>query len=151
MEDFIPTFVVCVDAVIRKKDKFLLVRRSDSDPQEGGKWSFPGGKIEQELTSDILERSLAREVKEETGLKIENHIDLIDNGSFVRVSGHFVIMLTFLCYYKSGVARPLEDHSEVKWLSLKEIDQMWEKLPVYTQAKITALKKFLQKHPGEKF
>lgn len=61
----IPLHVVFVEAWVKKKDKYLLAKRSSKDDQAAGKWAVPGGKIEMELESNIVENSLKREVKEE--------------------------------------------------------------------------------------
>src|SRR5687768_6282514 len=50
-----------VAGIIRKENKILIARRS-SHKSLGGKWEFPGGKIEQgENPKDALERELFEE------------------------------------------------------------------------------------------
>jgi hypothetical protein len=48
-------------------------------------------------------------------------------------------MMTFLCYYKSGEAQPLEDQEEIRWLTLDELVKMKDELPSYTWQRIEAL------------
>ena len=49
----------------------LLVRRSDSEDHLPGVWSLPGGKVERGAScDDILERALAREIREEVGVSV---------------------------------------------------------------------------------
>jgi len=143
-ETNIPTHVIAVSAIVQKKDKFLIAKRACSDPQAGGDWSFPGGKVESEIGKNIIEATLKKKILEETGVEITNEIALIYNDGFIRVSGHHVVMLTFLCQYKSGEAQPLEDQEEVAWKTLNELKEMETILPEYTKNRLEALKKFLK-------
>jgi ADP-ribose pyrophosphatase YjhB (NUDIX family) len=138
-EEKINTHVAAVTGIIKKGDKYLLARRSYQDTQAGGQWSFPGGKIEMDVGVGIIELALKREIREEVGLEIEDSIEFIYNDGFIRVSGHHVVMMTFLCFWKFGEAKPLEDQSEVKWLTIDEIVKMKDELPDYTWSRIAAL------------
>lgn len=143
-EKNIPTHVVAVFGIIRKGSKYLISRRSYSDPQAGGQWSVPSGKVEIEEGIGIIEKTLKREILEEVGLKIKDKVVLLGNGAFTRVSGHNVIGLTFLCDWKSGIAKPLEDQEEIRWLHLPEILNFKE-IPNYTMDKFKLLDKYLKK------
>jgi len=138
-ENDIVTHVVAVTGIVKNGDSYLLARRSFDDPQAGGQWSFPGGKMDSEVGKGIVEEALKREIMEEVGLEIEDNVEFIYNDGFIRVSGHHVIMMTFLCFYKSGEAKPLEDQEEIKWLTLDEIKNMKDELPNYTWQRIEAL------------
>jgi len=61
---------------------------------------------------------------EETGIKIANHAELLTNNTFIRSTGQHVVALTFLCHWKSGEAKPLEDTIGVKWISEEELKDM---------------------------
>lgn len=138
MSSSIPLHVVAVTAVIRKDNKYLLAKRSSSDDQSPGEWSLPGGKVENEAGERRLEDALKREVMEEVGVEIKDDVKLIYNDAFIRSSGHHVIMLTFLCDWKSGEAKPMEDQEEVAWLSLEEIFAM-ENSPEYLKKRLSLL------------
>ncbi len=142
-EKNIPTHVVAVFGIVQKGNKYLIARRKESDPQAGGEWSVPSGKVEKGGGNGILEETLKREILEEVGIKVQSDIKLLANGSFIRVSGHSVIALTFLCKWKSGVARPLEDQDEVLWLTLPQIKRF--KMPFYTKERFVYLDKYLKK------
>lgn len=144
-EKNIPTHVVFVGAFVQKGNKFLLARRSRSDPQAGGNWSVPGGKVDMDLGEKVLEKDLKREIMEEVGLEIKDDIDLIGNDAFIRVSGHHVIGLTFLCKWKKGVAKPLEDQDEVRWVTLSEMGKMKD-MPKYLKPRIEYLRDYLKRH-----
>jgi 8-oxo-dGTP diphosphatase len=59
--------VVAVKRVILFRKKMLIIQRAFDDEVGGGTWECPGGKID---FGEELETALAREVKEEVGLKI---------------------------------------------------------------------------------
>ena len=63
-------------AVIERGDHILIARRPDHVHQ-GGKWEFPGGKLEQ---GDDPVRGLRRELQEELG------IELVAAGPLIRIS-----------------------------------------------------------------
>jgi ADP-ribose pyrophosphatase YjhB (NUDIX family) len=138
-EKNIPTFVVAVTGIVKKGNKYLLAKRCKEDKQAPGTWSMPGGKVEHAVMPYIIENSLKREIMEEVGVEIEDKVEFVYNDSFVRVSGHYVVMMTFLCFYKSGEAKALEDQDEVRWVTLKEMESM--DLPDYMKTRIAALKK----------
>jgi 8-oxo-dGTP diphosphatase len=63
-------------AVIYANGLFLLSKRLDHQHQ-GGKWEFPGGKIEE---SENTEQALLRELKEEL------NIDVLEQSHFMSLS-----------------------------------------------------------------
>jgi ADP-ribose pyrophosphatase YjhB (NUDIX family) len=116
--------LILVNAVVIKGNKVLISQRSSNEVHEPGKWTIPGGKVEKTPGNiwNIVEESLKREVLEETGIKIQNEICLITTNTFIHSTGNHVVALTFLCRYRSGKAKPLEDTIKVNWISLKQID-----------------------------
>ena len=123
MDKQIPLHIVAVLGFIQKGDKFLIAKRASNDPQAGGKWSIPGGKHEFEVGDNTVEPTLRREIKEEVGLEIEDGMIYIGNQSFIHSSGNHVVMLFFLCKYKTGKAEPLEDQEEIRWVTLAELEK----------------------------
>src|ERR1035437_3201383 len=106
-ETDINTHVVLVTAFILKKDRILLAKRSKNDPQAGGLWSMPGGKVDLDVGKSIIENTLKKEIKEEVGIEIEDEIFYLGSDAFTRVSGHHVIVLIYLTYWKSGEAKQI--------------------------------------------
>ena len=120
-----PLHVVFVEAWIKKDNTYLLAKRSSKDDQSAGKWAVPGGKVEMELETDIVENTLKREVREEVGIEIDN-FTFFNSKAFIRSSGHHVVSLSFTADYVSGEAAPLEDQDEVKWVAIDEMDDYFD-------------------------
>ena len=137
-EKNISTHVVAVFAFVEKNGKILLAKRSLDDPQAGGQWSIPGGKIDMIESPGIILETLKKEVMEEVGIEIEDDIDLVWDEGFYRVSEHHVIGLTFLCKWKKGEAKPLEDQEEVMWVSKKDLEN-FSGLPDYFKPRVKKL------------
>ena len=64
---------VAVAVIIDNDEKVLIAKRHDHLHQ-GGKWEFPGGKIEK---NESTEEALAREIKEEVGIEVKKASPLI--------------------------------------------------------------------------
>jgi len=118
--------LILVNALVEKDGKFLISQRSFEESHEPGKWTVPGGKVDQTEGNvwNIIEDTLAKEVLEETGVKIKKDAELVCNNTFIRSTGHHVVALIFLCHWKSGKAKPLEDTIDVRWISKKEVDKL---------------------------
>ena len=63
-----------VAAVIRNADGKVLVAQRPIDKHQGGKWEFPGGKVEQ---GESRRSALGRELNEELGIEISSSTRLI--------------------------------------------------------------------------
>lgn len=59
--------VTVAAAIIRRDGRFLLTERPEG-VHLGGRWEFPGGKVE---PGESLESALVREVAEELGITVE--------------------------------------------------------------------------------
>ncbi len=120
------THLILVNAVVFKGDKVLVSQRSWDEPHEPGKWTIPGGKVERTEGDvfNVIEKTLKTEVLEETGVEIEDSVELITNNTFIRSTGQHVVAIIFKCRHKSGEAKPLEDTIDCKWASLEEIKGM---------------------------
>lgn len=102
-------------AIIRKGGKFLIAKRKQGGAV-GGKWEFPGGKLED---GETPEQGLVRELKEE--LDIDAQV-----GSFFAESlsaypsGTFRIMAYQVEDFKGEIV--LREHDECRWVSLEELE-----------------------------
>lgn len=117
-------FIVNVEGAIRKNDKWLIIERSKNEEHAGGLLSLVGGKVDIEgNSSDILERTVKREILEEVGVNIKDRLTYVHSTSFVTDSGENVVDIVFLCEYDSGEAFPKspDEVEEVLWLTTKEV------------------------------
>jgi mutator protein MutT len=114
--------IVGVGAVIIRNGKILLEKRGN-DPGRG-KWSIPGGIVE---LSESPEQTVIREVREETGLVVDEP-ELIDVVSSVtsdesgKVKYHFVIV-DYLVSLRGGTAKAASDAAKLEWVRLEEVEQ----------------------------
>jgi mutator protein MutT len=114
--------VVGVGAIIVCNGKILLEKRK-SEPGRG-KWSVPGGLVE---LGESTEQAVIREVKEETGLDVENPelIDVVDNIIFDengKIEYHFVIVDYFV-RLRGGELKAADDAEELKWVALADVEK----------------------------
>ena len=132
-----PFFIVNVEAVVRRGQKYLLTLRSDAEPNAPGTLALPGGKVEfGDAANDTLEQTLKREVMEETGLEVK-HLRYLESKWFRTDDGEPVVDVVFLCDYAGGdaAARDPAEIAEVMWLNAAEV-ATHPKAPVWTQQSI---------------
>jgi len=113
--------IVGIGAIIIQDGKILLAKRG-SEPGKG-KWSVPGGVVE---LGEKLEKTVVREVKEETNIDVEvvHVIDAVNNivqDSDGKLHFHFVI-LNYLTELKGGTLQSSSDVLDTKWVSLEEAE-----------------------------
>lgn len=138
-------FVVNIEGAIHSNGKWLIIRRSEKEEHAGGSLSLVGGKCEIEgNSSDILERTLKREIFEEVGSEV-TALRYVNSSSFVTESGVNVIDIVFLCHHKSGepYAKSSEEVDEVLWMTTSEILHHKD-LPVYLKENIKLAENMLQ-------
>ena len=114
--------IVGVGAVVICDGKILLEKRKN-DPGKG-KWSIPGGLVE---LGEVVEQTVIREVKEETGLEVEKpeHIDIVDNvirDNNGEIKYHFVI-IDYFVKLKGGTLKASSDAEELKWVTFNEVEE----------------------------
>ena len=120
MRSYPPRPVIGVGAVILAGDRVLLIKRAH-EPLKG-QWSLPGGGVE---LGETLERAVAREVQEETGLDVDvgpivDVIDRIAHDADGRVEHHFVLV-DFVCRPSGGAPWTLSSASDAdaaEWVAL---------------------------------
>jgi len=125
------THFVSVTGIIKKDNKYLICKRSPNEKAFPEKWCVPGGKIEVEDfialakdTSshwlDIFEKTLRKEIFEETGLIIKN-IGYVSNLAFIRPNGFSTLIVSLFADHESGEVILKEDElTEHAWVSLEE-------------------------------
>jgi ADP-ribose pyrophosphatase YjhB (NUDIX family) len=113
--------IVGVGAVIFAAGGVVLVKRR-FEPL-AGQWSLPGGAVE---VGEPLERSIAREVEEETGLIVDvgpiiEVFDRILLDADGRVQYHFVL-IDYLCRPAGGVLAAGSDVDDVAIVDLGKLE-----------------------------
>ncbi|GEM_PF-969835 len=114
-----------VNAVVTKDNKVLISKRSMKEEHEPGKWTIPGGKVEETKGDvwNVLELNIKKEVMEETGVKVQDKMQLICNNTFVKANGTHVVAMIFLTKWESGEPKALEDTTDVKWIGIEEVEK----------------------------
>ena len=112
--------ILGVGAVVFRRGRVLLVERG-REPFKGY-WSLPGGVLE---VGETLERGVAREVKEETGLEVTPvalveifERLILDQGG--RPEYHYVL-IDFLCRAGAGKLAPASDVLRAEWVRLMDL------------------------------
>jgi len=105
--------------VVDSQQRILMAQRAGWQHQ-GGKWEFPGGKIE---AGETHLQALSRELKEEVDLQIDQHAcELFEavhhDYSDKKVSLYFYIVSAFV-----GTAKGLEGQP-VTWVDAQSLPQM---------------------------
>lgn len=104
-------------AVIIKDNKIFSAQRP-SNKSLGGLWEFPGGKVE---TGERPKEALKREIEEELSCEIRVH-DFITRTVYAYDFGD-IALSTYYCTLVDSTPI-LNEHSDMKWLSLDNIDSV---------------------------
>lgn len=102
--------------VVEFEGKYLLMRRSEEN-SSSGKWTFPGGRVEED---ESTEDAVKREIKEETGLDTE----------VVREGDHFINegelgfwrVHPFLLSSESKEVEIGREHDRHEWIEISELE-----------------------------
>ncbi len=119
-------YSVLVNAIVVKDGKILLCQRSMQEEHVPGKWCPPGGKLEETVrVVGALQKTAQREVFEETNVEVEDEMRLLINNTFRHDEDDLLVLaVVFICRYKSGEAKPMEDTIDVKWITEDEIESV---------------------------
>jgi mutator protein MutT len=108
--------IVVSAAVIERNDAFLLTRRA-TDAHLGGRWEFPGGKVE---AGETLANTLIREIREELGCGVEV-------GALLLTSRHAYpdvhVELHFFSAHITDVPVP-QQGQEMRWIARSELESL---------------------------
>ena len=103
-----------VAAIIINKKRILIGKRKDEDIG-GGKWEFPGGKIEiGEANSEALER----ELYEELGISAKIGKELMNYEHMFKTTIYNISFMEIIDY--DGEIRN-NAHSEIKWVKFSNL------------------------------
>lgn len=108
--------LVVTAGVLVENRKLLMAKRHAGDT-EGGKWEFPGGKVE---WGEEPRQGLRRELLEELGLEVSVG-RILEVVSVFKADFH-IILLYFECQRLRGIPAALECQ-QVLWFTPGEVDQ----------------------------
>ena len=120
---------VVVAAIIQDEHgNFLCAKRGDWKSLPG-KWEFPGGKAN---AGEELAQALVREIKEELS------VDIKVVREFDRSATGDIELVCFVCDLISEKPITSTDHSELRWVSEKDLASL-----EWSEADLPAVKKIL--------
>jgi 8-oxo-dGTP diphosphatase len=100
--------VIVVGAAILDGDRLLAAQRK-APPELAGGWELPGGKVD---PGETEEEALVRECREELGVVVR----LLERVGGDWPMGGTAVLRVWTAEVVEGAPRPLEDHSELRWL-----------------------------------
>ena len=137
---------IAVTGIIKNKNgKYLICRRSQNEKVFPGKWCVPGGQVQvKDLVDtpkdtndhwfDIFEKTLQKEILEETNITIKN-IGYVSNLALIRPNGFSTIIVSMHGEHDEGKVKLQEDElTEHAWVTLEEakdydlIENIWEQI-----------------------
>ena len=103
-----------VAAVIQKDNKVFCAQRNLAKSQ-GGKWEFPGGKIEE---GETKEEALVREIKEEldSEIVVDKYLMTVEHD----YPTFHITMHAYLCSLVNGELT-LKEHNDSIWLTKENL------------------------------
>lgn len=115
------SFNISIHSIIRKGNQFLITKRPATANFGANLWDTPGGALE---IGEQPEDGLAREIMEETGLKISVEKPLTVYSKIIEEREKQLICLVFLCQFISGEVNLSNEHVEYRWVNREEADQL---------------------------
>ncbi|MER5480006.1 NUDIX domain-containing protein [Streptomyces sp. NPDC002734] len=95
--------------VVREDGRLLAIRRADN-----GTWELPGGVLE---LSESPEDGVVREVREETGIRVEVN----ELTGVYKNTTRGIVALVFRCKPSGGFERTSAESTAVDWLTPAEV------------------------------
>jgi 8-oxo-dGTP diphosphatase len=123
--------VVC--AVIVNEAGLVLACKRGSGRFLGGKWEFPGGKVEPQ---ESAEEALHRELREELAISVLIHKNLSEvRWNYGRGN---MLLLPFVCGIRDGKPQALE-HEQIRWCDAAELVTL-----DWAEADVPVLREYLE-------
>ena len=107
--------VPVVAAIILNQQGQVLIARRKRHLGNGGKWEFPGGKLGAGEPPEIC---IQREIREEMGIAIS--VEKIFHAVNVKYPDFNILLLAYFCTIRGG-EWDLQDHDEIRWVSVTEL------------------------------
>jgi len=110
-------FHVSAKVVVRDSEgRRLVLKRARASRGNPGRWEFPGGKVD---PAERIDEALLREVKEETGIKIE--LEKVIGSAESEARGKRIAYIFFDARHLFGKVRIGKEHEAYRWLTLEEL------------------------------
>lgn len=133
--DATPVPVVCA---LIERDGLVLLAQRPGHKHLGGKWEFPGGKVE---PGEAPAAALVREIEEELGCTIEPLRPL--PSSVHHYAAASIELMPFVCRLTSDTIEPVgHEHTALAWVAPRELLQ-----PDLAPADIPVTHAYLQSLP----
>ncbi|MED4052294.1 (deoxy)nucleoside triphosphate pyrophosphohydrolase [Priestia megaterium] len=101
-------------AIIKDKNRLLIAKRHSKDPL-GGKWEFPGGKIE---PGETPQECLVREINEELGVEVK--IGPFYDDTVYSSQDRDIHLLFYWAEVINGEVIPVV-HDDLKWITIDKL------------------------------
>jgi 8-oxo-dGTP diphosphatase len=111
--------IPCVGAVIKDRDGRLLLIKRGHEPG-AGLWSLPGGRIE---AGETHQQAVAREVLEETGLRVECR-RLLGTAELPAPDGAVIHVSDYLAVVAGGELAAGDDAADVRWVTAADLERL---------------------------
>ncbi len=112
-------FCAGIHVLVKRGNKYLVLKLSGGDEDEPNTWDLPGGGIK--FGEQPIE-ALMREAKEEAGIRIK--VLKILSLWAIPYKGKWSIEALVEGEYLSGEIKLSEEHSDYKWISRKELEKI---------------------------
>lgn len=106
-------------AVIKDRDGRLLLIKRGHEPG-AGLWSLPGGRIE---AGETHHQAVAREVLEETGLRVECR-RLLGTAELPGPDGAVIHVSDYLAEVTGGELAAGDDAADAAWVTAADLDRL---------------------------
>jgi 8-oxo-dGTP pyrophosphatase MutT (NUDIX family) len=118
-------FILNVEAVVWRQGRILMIERGAAMAYGAGWLSFPGGKVDWAGDEpDILERTAARELHEEVGIRLDGPWHFVESKSFGGVTDP-VVDVVMIANAANGSGEPFihapEEVASIAWMTTDEI------------------------------
>jgi 8-oxo-dGTP pyrophosphatase MutT (NUDIX family) len=108
----------CVTAVVKHKDKVLILKKASNDYNYPNRWSFCSGYAKE---FEAAEDGVLREIKEETGLDAK----IVKKGKIVeipdKVKDKRWVVATYLCEADNADVKLCHENADFKWVSVDKL------------------------------
>lgn len=110
--------IACIDY---REGKIFIAKRQNTGDM-GGRWEFPGGKIEE---GEDLNQAVVREMQEEFGVTVSVGRK-ITSGTFVHRNKNCSLEVLEVHFPHDGLSErfKLTEHTDYKWVNLAEIPSL---------------------------